>query len=152
MGKFIEWSESLSVGIEELDDQHKNLVEMVNRMHEAIHERHGSEAVQSILAELANYTVIHFAVEEALMRLLDYPDYEEHFAIHKELVDQVLYLQAKVASGKTAVSFELLHFLKTWLTKHILQEDMAYSEFFINAGASKKRKSKSWLRRLWEGT
>jgi hemerythrin len=151
MGKFIEWSDSLSVGIEAIDDQHKNLVEMVNRMHDAIHERHGSEAVQGILAELTNYTVVHFSTEEALMQILEYPAYPEHAQIHKDLVEQVLYLQEKVASGKTAVSFELLHFLKTWLTKHILQEDMEYSDHFIMAGINKNSQKTSWFGRLFGG-
>ncbi|MEW8498684.1 MAG: hemerythrin domain-containing protein, partial [Candidatus Thiodiazotropha taylori] len=70
MGKFVEWSDALSVGIEEIDEQHKMLVDLVNKMHEAIHQRHGSDVVKSILGDLAEYTRIHFAVEESLMRIL----------------------------------------------------------------------------------
>ena len=50
MSRFVEWSDALSVGIEEIDEQHKVLVELVNRMHQAIHERHGSDVVKGILA------------------------------------------------------------------------------------------------------
>ena len=74
MGRFVEWSDELSVGVEEIDEQHKVLVGLVNEMHEAIHQRHGSEVVQEILAKLADYTRIHFAVEESLMRILNYQD------------------------------------------------------------------------------
>ena len=102
MANFVEWSDTLSVGIEEIDEQHKVLVELINRMHEAIHQRHGSDAVKGILVDLADYTRIHFAVEESLMRILNYPDYENHKAIHEELLQHVLELQEKVESGKTA--------------------------------------------------
>jgi hemerythrin len=151
MAKFVEWSDVLSVGIEEIDDQHKVLVGLVNEMHDAIHERHGSDVVKAILVKLADYTRIHFAVEESLMRILGYPGYEEHKAQHEELIHSVTDLQHKVESGKTTIGFELMHFLKIWLTKHIMESDQKYSEYFIQAGAKPKLKKKSWTARLWEG-
>ncbi len=149
MSNFVEWTDALSVGIEEIDEQHKLLVDLVNKMHEAIHQRHGSEVVNSILKDLADYTRIHFAVEESLMRILNYPDYEAHKEIHEELLHSVTDLQEKVATGKKSIGFELMHFLKTWLTKHIMEEDMQYSSFFISAGAQPKLGKRSWIQRLW---
>lgn len=149
MSKFVEWSDTLSVGIEEIDGQHKVLVDLVNKMHEAIHQRHGSDVVNSILSDLADYTRIHFAVEESLMRILNYPGYEAHKEIHEELLGAVVDLQEKVATGKKSIGFELMHFLKTWLTKHIMEEDMQYSGFFIASGAQPRLGKKSWIKRLW---
>ena len=45
MAKFIEWSGELSVGIEEIGEQHKLLVDLINEIHEAIHQRRGSDVV-----------------------------------------------------------------------------------------------------------
>ncbi len=149
MSNFVEWSDTLSVGIEEIDEQHKVLVDLVNQMHEAIHQRHGSDVVIGILGTLAEYTRIHFAVEESLMRILNYPGYEQHKEIHEELLHTVQDLQEKVASGKRSIGFELMHFLKTWLTKHIMEEDMQYSGFFLKAGAQPTLGKKSWIKRLW---
>lgn len=149
MKTFITWTEELSVGIEEIDEQHKILVELINRMHDAIHQRHGSAVVEGILAELAEYTRIHFAVEESLMRILHYPGYEEHHDLHEELIQQIVDLQKKIASGKHTIGFELMHFLKVWLTKHIMKEDMQYSGFFLAAGAKPMLGKKSWTKRLW---
>lgn len=149
MSEFIHWTGELSVGIEEIDEQHKVLVDLINKMHTAIEERHGSDAVSEILSELADYTKIHFAVEESLMRILGYPGYEEHKEIHDELLHNVQELQKKVAFGKTSISFELMHFLKSWLAKHILEEDMQYSGFFIASGALPELEKKSWIKRLW---
>lgn len=149
MQKFVEWSNDLSVGIEEIDIQHQTLVELVNEMHQAIHDRHGNDVVFDILNRLAEYTRIHFAVEESLMRILGYPDYEAHKEEHIKLIDTVQDLVQKVGAGKTAVGFELMHFLKVWLTKHILESDKAYSEFFIKAGAKPTLRKGSWAARLW---
>jgi len=151
MGRFVEWSEELSVGVEEIDEQHKVLVGLVNEMHDAIHQRHGSEVVQEILAKLADYTRIHFAVEESLMRILNYPGYEDHKEQHEELLQHVVELQEKVRTGKTSIGFELMHFLKVWLTKHIMESDREYSEHFLSAGANAKLSKRSWVSRLWGG-
>lgn len=149
MKNFITWTNELSVGIEEIDEQHKVLVGLINRMHDAIHQRHGSDVVEGILAELAEYTRIHFAVEESLMRLLNFPGYEEHRELHEELIQQIVELQKKIAAGKHAIGFELMHFLKIWLSKHIMEEDMQYSGFFLAAGANPKLSNRSWVKRLW---
>lgn len=61
-------------------------------MHQAIRECHGSDVVKSILAGLAEYTPSHFAVEESLMRILNYPDYESHKAVHEELLQHLVEL------------------------------------------------------------
>ncbi|PLX62206.1 bacteriohemerythrin [Sedimenticola selenatireducens] len=149
MRNFITWTDELSVGIEEIDEQHKVLVGLINRMHDAIHQRHGSAVVEGILAELAEYTRIHFAVEESLMRILNFPGYAEHHDLHEELTEQMVDLQNKIATCKHAIGFELMHFLKVWLSKHIMEEDMQYSGFFLAAGANPKLGNRSWVERLW---
>lgn len=148
----IEWSDDLSVGIEEIDDQHKVLVELLNRLHVAITERHGNEVASEILDELIDYTRIHFAVEESLMRLLDYPDFAEHKAHHEDLLAQVLQMKTKVEQGQARVGFELLHFLKKWLTGHIMEEDTLYVPHFVSKGVSRQHSSKlgrlvGWLKK-----
>jgi len=151
MEKFVEWSDTLSVGIEEIDVQHKVLVGLVNEMHDAIRDHHGSDVVREILGRLAEYTRIHFAVEESLMRILGYPEYEDHKGEHEELIHSVVDLQGKVDSGQASIGFELMHFLKVWLTKHIMESDQKYAEHFVQAGCNTKLKKKSWAARLWEG-
>jgi hemerythrin len=145
----IEWSDDLSVGIQEIDEQHKVLVGLVNDMHDAIHEHHGSEATADILQRLAEYTKIHFAVEESLFRIFDYPGYEAHKKQHDELLKEVIELQEKVSSGKSSVSFQLLHFLKMWLTQHILDSDKEYSEYLLNSGIKAQSAKSGWFKKLW---
>ena len=145
----IEWSDELSVGIQEIDEQHKVLVGLVNEMHRAILERHGSETAKEILGRLGDYTRIHFAVEESLMRIFDYPGYEERKKQHEELIRQFKECHAKVTTGSAAVSFQLLHFLKLWLSQHILESDKDYSPYMLKRGVKAKASQESWFKRLW---
>ncbi len=147
----IEWSDELSVGIDEIDDQHKVLVGLVNSMDEAIHSHEGKTASAEILNQLVEYTRIHFATEESLMRIFDYPDYDEHKAQHETLLQEAGDLQKKVAAG-AAISFQLLHFLKMWLTQHILDSDKQYTKHFVGHGIKSQSGSsggQSWFSRIW---
>ena len=149
MTELIVWDDALSVGIQEIDEQHKVLVSLVNEMHEAISNKKGSDVTNDILRRLAEYTRIHFAVEEALMRITDYPEYEEHKAQHEELIAEIVDLQKKVEAGEHSISFQLLHFLKMWLTQHIMDSDMEYSPHLLKAGLKAKSGKESWFTRLW---
>lgn len=149
MTDLVVWDDTLSVGIEEIDQQHKILVKLVNQMHNAIEQKEASSVVKPILDKLIQYTIIHFAVEESLMRIFHYPGYEEHKEHHEELTREVIDLHRKVRTGEAHINFQLMHFLQGWLTHHILQEDMEYSDFFLERGIQASWKKKSWLERLW---
>lgn len=147
--KLIEWSDSLSVGIQEIDEQHKVLVDLLNKLHDAIIHMHGNDAAKEILGQLYEYTKIHFAVEESLMRILGYPDYDEHKEHHELLIKQVQQLSNKLDKEGHSISFELLHFLKMWLTKHIMEEDKLYTPHFLTRGVQTTFSKKTWLHRFW---
>ncbi len=136
--RLIDWDGELEMGIHEIDEQHRMLVDILNEFHEAIHQHKGTDVAERILERLADYTRIHFAVEESMMRLLDYPDYPEHKRLHDELIETLKDLTVKFASGKKSVNFELIHFLKMWLTKHIQENDMAYTSYFLSRGVVAK--------------
>jgi hemerythrin len=134
MSNEFKWSDEYSVGVEEIDAQHKTLFDLLERLREAIHAKHGSAACIEILDELVAYTKVHFTLEESLMRLAHYPDLAAHQQRHRDLVAEVEAMYEKIHNGGGAISFELLHFLRTWLTKHILNEDMRYAEHFATSG------------------
>lgn len=149
MGELITWTDDLSVGIEEIDEQHKVLVGLLNDLDRAIRERHGNEACLAILDRLVEYTRIHFAVEESLMRIFEYPDYENHKAEHEELVDEVLSMRHEVIDNQRRISFKLLHFLKMWLTQHIMDSDKEYSQHFLAQGMKSTSGKRGWFARMW---
>ena len=71
-----EWSEKYSVGIREIDDQHKKLIGLVARLQDAMREGKGKAVLDKVLAELIQYTRTHFAAEERIMQTNGYPDFE----------------------------------------------------------------------------
>lgn len=152
----IAWSDDLSVGVQEIDEQHKELIALLNELHEAVQQHHASAVCADILRRLAEYTRIHFAVEESLMRILAYPDFERHKGEHDALIGQVTQLQAKLAGGQAAITFELLHFLKVWLAKHIQESDRRYGVYFLEKGLSgdwsphvEQTMQKKWSWKFW---
>jgi hemerythrin len=147
---FVEWTDNLSVGIQEIDEQHKVLINLINRLfNETIVNQASSKVTEQVLQELVEYTLVHFAVEESLFRIFDYPGIETHMAIHAGLKAQVIELQKKVREGQE-VNTDLLMFLKKWLTNHILQEDQRYAPFLISQGVKSSWAKKSWLGKIWK--
>jgi hemerythrin len=149
---FVEWSDELSVGIEEIDAQHKILVNLINRLFdEAIVHQASPRVMEEILHELVEYTVIHFAVEESLFRIFHYPETEAHTTQHDQLKAQVLEIQQKIKQGEMTINTELLMFLKKWLEHHILYEDKLYGPFLLSQGVKSSWAEKSWFSKMWSG-
>ncbi|MCK5876777.1 MAG: hemerythrin family protein [Candidatus Marithrix sp.] len=146
--KFILWDEELSVGIQEIDEQHKILINLINRLFNEALFKNNAAVTSETLTELIQYTIIHFSVEESLFRIFDYPDYEVHKAQHEELTKQVIALRDRVELGEE-ITTELIVFLRGWLKKHILQEDKKYSIFFTDRGLQTSWAKKSWLGKIW---
>lgn len=145
----ISWSDDLSVGIEEIDEQHKIMVRLVNELYAGIIQKTDEEVVRKTLEELVQYTIVHFAVEESLMRIFDYPQYEEHKKHHQDLTTQVRDLYTKIQTGEAQISMELLNFLRAWLTNHIMIEDKHYSPYFLDRGLKGQWSKRSWSGRIW---
>ncbi len=125
-----QWSDEYKLGIAEIDDQHKGLVDLLNQLHLAIREHHGKATSRQILDRLVDYTRTHFLLEESLMRVTAYPGVERHRVQHKELISQVEALQRKMNQENAAISFELLHFLRNWLIQHIHESDKRFGDHF----------------------
>jgi hemerythrin len=135
------WSEEFSIGLDEIDEQHKELVSLLNDLHVAIREHHATDTCRQILDALADYTRTHFAVEESLMRITGYPQFAVHKQNHEELIGQVQALQEKLDSGQAKITFELLHFLKQWLVHHINEADKRFGEYFLASGGQSRGSS-----------
>jgi hemerythrin len=153
MEQFISWNDNISVGIQEIDEQHKQLVELINRLYDAmVQGENKQDAAREILTELTQYTIVHFAVEESLFRIFDYPEYESHREHHQELRDQVADINARIQEGERMITPELLFFLRKWITNHIMVEDKAYAPFLLEKGIEKNWRRSSWLGRIWPGS
>jgi hemerythrin len=131
----VTWTEAYSVKIKSIDDQHKKLFELINKLHEAMSAGKARQVLSEIFTELTEYTVKHFAYEEGLMAKYGYPGYLAHKPQHEKLTAQVQDLQRRHQQGELALSLEVSNFLKDWLTEHILKTDQKYSAFLKDKAA-----------------
>lgn len=133
---FFKWSQDYSVNIKTIDNQHQELVNILNRLFVAVSKREGDKAIAGILDALMSYTQTHFALEERLMRQAKYKDIQAHMEEHKKLLDELDLLCKKHLVEEKPIYFEMLSFLKTWLKEHIQGVDTKYSSALQQAGFS----------------
>jgi hemerythrin len=130
----IEWTDSLSVGIEEIDKQHKRLIELINELHVAMRERRTRDVLGNIINGLKDYAVIHFSTEEKYFDQYNYLKSGSHKREHMAFINKVIAFKAGFDKGKLMLSMEIMDFLKDWLVNHIQKIDMAYASFFHEKG------------------
>jgi hemerythrin len=130
----ITWSDALSVNIKKIDDQHKCLVELVNKLHDAMKAGKGNAVIGPILEDLLNYVSFHFTTEETYFKKFSYPEYAQHKKQHDDLTQKTKALNASYREGKLTITLEVMNFLKDWLSTHILGSDKKYSAYLCSKG------------------
>lgn len=125
----IEWQENFSTGIEEFDNHHRHLVELLNITYDSFVSGKANGGLGRLFDALIDYATYHFHAEEKWMEQRRYPKYAEHLNQHRSFTVRVLDVQADYVSGKKVFSLEILAFLKDWLTNHILVCDADYARF-----------------------
>lgn len=118
------WTNDLNTGIEVIDNQHRRIVDYINQLGTAI-KRRNRDAVGTVLNELVDYTVSHFAFEESLLEEVGYQYAKPHKAVHEMFIKRVSGYQEKHNAGEE-VGPQLYAMLSTWLIHHIKRDDMAY--------------------------
>ncbi|MBF0383710.1 MAG: bacteriohemerythrin, partial [Magnetococcales bacterium] len=125
----VEMDQSMLVGYKAIDDDHRRLFELVNRLNESIVRGHDNNSIMEILNQLVEYTGWHFRHEDRLMQTSDYPHYNQHKQAHNSLVDQVVKIQNDIKQNDADISSELMLFLLDWLNTHIHNEDKQLADY-----------------------
>jgi hemerythrin len=112
------------LGIEEIDAQHREIHEVAAAIAEAVESRDKWHLVHYIVVRLHELLRIHFAVEESVMRIVGYPEIEEHKQVHRELLQRVERLQMATLSEDGSILDQGFAFLP-----HILGHDKKLGEF-----------------------
>lgn len=127
----VEWGEYLSVGVAEIDDQHKLLFENFSAFLTACEAGQSAEEVNLLFSFLGNYVATHFSDEERLMQRLGFPDYQKHREMHQEFNRQVAALEERL--GKEGPTQSLVTSvgltINGWLIEHISRMDRAIGRF-----------------------
>ncbi|MEO5360899.1 MAG: bacteriohemerythrin [Nitrospirota bacterium] len=130
------WHNSYSVGVKKYDEAHKDLIDLINKLHAAMKLGLGTQILGDILNDLIEYTATHFKDEEQEMKRLGYPkqDFDAHIAQHQKFVQQALEVQKKFKEGRGGLTLDIMSFLKKWLAEHIVGTDKKYMSFFNSKG------------------
>ena len=124
---FVQWSPEFSIGIEEIDAEHKKLLEILNQFHDAVEAGLGKDALSKVLDELILYVGYHFSHEEELFFGANYPGAERHRLLHRALTTTVTEIYDDFKKGGVDIMpLQVLNFLKNWLYEHILGSDRAF--------------------------
>ena len=125
----VEWNQALSIGIPEIDYQHRNLVSMLNALHTAIEAKEPREHLGEILEELDLYVSNHFATEERLMERINYEFTTQHKQEHRRLAETVQDYRNAFSRGEDSAE-EVMQFLIRWLLNHIAGADSHIGEAY----------------------
>lgn len=130
----IQWRESLAIGVEEIDNQHKELLHHFDRLLEACEAGKGMQELKKLLEFLNRYVLTHFSDEEELQRRHGYPGYDAHRKEHDSFVVRIKKLQAEVDGEGVAVYhvIETNNLLFKWLINHISKVDRELGRFLIS--------------------
>lgn len=127
----IEWREALAVGVEEIDRQHRELLERFDRLLRACETGRGIDELKPLIGFLSEYVVKHFGDEEQLQRQFIYPEYATHKREHESFVARLQDLKDEINQDGAALHHvvETNGLLLKWLIHHISTVDVKLGRF-----------------------
>lgn len=133
-----EWKEIYKVNIEEIDNQHKKLLEIGGRLTDLLKLKddidHYDEIIV-ILTELREYTEYHFSHEEKLLEKHGYEELKAHKRQHKTFVNKIVQLENQdIDEKQKVIELSMIEFIANWIENHILKTDHGYEEFLHENG------------------
>lgn len=126
-----EWTKGLSLSLETVDSQHKELMMRADELLKAMNEKRGVQEVRSILIYLEVYVKDHFNAEEKLMEKTEYPFLEEHRQIHQIFTLGLSNIKEEFLKNpnSTIIQLQVQHSVCEWINNHIMKEDKLYADY-----------------------
>lgn len=128
------WTEEMSVGVKEIDDQHKFFVNLISNLYNAIYESKVKEELEGIINSLVSYADLHFTTEENYFDKFNYEFSLDHKKRHKDLKDKVMAFYKEFKDGDNNMAIRLADFLTDWLVEHLEVADKKYTKCFHEHG------------------
>ena len=132
----IDWSDVLSVGIEKMDGEHKELFNRINKLLSTLLGRSGDFSISETVSFINEYIDYHFRDEEKLMESVAYPKLAEHKKLHAIYEDEFAGIEETLKTGKydATLLLEIQDKVVNWLLNHIAQVDKQYGKFIQESG------------------
>lgn len=134
--QFMNFSKAMAVGYKAIDEQHIRWIELINAVYNSLIQKSSKSQFGTILKELVDYTVWHFGFENKMMEKYSYPDKESHMKLHKDFIAEVKKLYERHQAGEEIIGVNVLEFLKTWLSNHIMTIDVKLGAYLESKGAA----------------
>lgn len=131
--QWIMFNEASKVGVAEIDDQHRQLVEMLNTLNRAVMSGRSDNELKALFEQLLEFAKLHFATEQSLMEIHHYQDRDEHQRQHDELTVQLGEIFRRFEDGD---EIRLLQTTKDWLIGHIRHADKSLGVYLNDRGIS----------------
>ncbi len=126
----VEWKPTYNTDINEIDDQHKKLIEVINELYDCMEHKTKRGSTDKIFSQLFEYAETHFATEEKYMKQFNFDKYEDHVIEHKYFKKHLNDLKEKYPTCSERTIIELLNFLKDWFLNHVIDIDKEYVLLF----------------------
>jgi hemerythrin-like metal-binding protein len=123
----VKWNNSLAIGIEAIDNQHKQIFEYLLAIENSVAKRDPWHILRFLLSQLAEYMKFHLAVEEAMLEIVRYPQRAEHGQAHAKIMEQIAELEKQLQ--KTGSGTDLVNFFEDWFIRHVLADDRQYAAY-----------------------
>lgn len=130
----IQWDNSMSVKVEEIDKQHKLLINTINELFDAMKAGDATPKLDHIFFRLNDYIIIHFATEEKYFHEFNYKFADEHIAEHRKFKDKIKQFTADHKAKKASLQISMLNFLHDWFRHHFSGQDQEYVQCFKEHG------------------
>ncbi|MFZ4648878.1 MAG: bacteriohemerythrin [Patescibacteria group bacterium] len=135
----IPWQDSYSIGINEIDEQHKKMLGIINHLTDLFdNKQNRNEAeIEQTIKDLTDYAIYHFQAEEKYFAIFHYDRAEEHIKVHDQYRAKIEEWRKRYDKNKDPkVFFEISEFLQSWWTWHINNTDRAYAPLFKENGVN----------------
>lgn len=126
----MDWKISFSIGVEEIDSQHRELIDLFRSIVASIEAGDSWSDTHYRIVDLRRFAEFHFQFEEGLMRMFGYPQAEAHAGNHKDFFTRLEAIER--ISLQDSVHEEMVKFLYDWLTDHILHCDKEYARHLLS--------------------
>ncbi len=119
----IEWKDEFSLGVPSIDHEHRELIELINESYDHVAESNSNIAIQVFLGEIYAKISAHFALEEKLMKEINYDQYDEHKQDHEILLGDILDIMDECDQKTLLDEKEFSERLTPWFTEHFKTKD-----------------------------
>lgn len=132
--ELIFWSEKYNLGVHVIDEQHKKMIWIINKLYYTMQTSTEKESLREIMKELVDYADYHFATEEEYFAKFNYEGTEEHIKTHHAYREQIAEFSKEYYENDTMLATKMMDFLREWWTGHILGIDREYVGCFHEHG------------------